>query len=270
MSNNPSRPLAAGNRRQRGVTMMEMVVSIVLFTAVASLGAALISKLVPSYLVSSAAEKTLSAREAALWRLSEDFRQALLDGTAQTNCVLSLTRASGVDGAYMETVSTHEVIYEWYGSLYELRVSDPTQTVSPLLLNNVKSLAGCPFNYLSGVERARLLVNFKHTNGATDPIDIPVSTTYYSFVNGPYVASAVLGGAAISTVTIDGYFPGLNGGGSYTLALTTAGTAVSTTVTAALTSQVVANVTPITSAVVDVKVTTPEGFSILKQAFTFP
>lgn len=251
------------------MTLVEMILTIVLFTAIASMGALLISKLTPSYLVSTQEAETLAPREAALWRLAEDFRQALLDGTTQVNCVLTLTRASGVEGTYGQTPSTHLVAYEWYPGLRELWVSDTA--TSSLLLNNVDPQAGnCPFSYASGVERARLLVNFKHTNGLTDPVDIPVSTVYYSFVNGPYVASAVFD-AAFSRVSVVGYFPGLGSGGNYALAMTSGvATAVSATVTSPATAQILANVTPIASAVIDVKVTTPEGFSILKRAFQFP
>ncbi len=249
-------------QKQGGVTLMEMVVTIVLFSVMASLGALLISKLSPSYVVTTQTEQTLSAREAALWRLSEDFRQALLDGTTQTGCMLLLNRASGVGGANGETVFTHFVSYEWFAGTRQLWVSDTL--TSSLLLNNVDH---CPFAYASGSERARLMVSFVHESLGPDPIGIPVSTVFYTYVNGPYVATAVLGGAAVSTVTINGYFPGIASGIPSSVSFSPF---VSFTLMPATITQISATVTPIASATVDVTVSTVEGWSKLKQAFQFP
>lgn len=259
------------NTRQGGVTLIEMIVTIVLFTVMASFGAMLVSKLTPSYMLSVETEQTVSAREATLWRIAEDFRRSLLDGSFQSACLLRLNAASGVGGAFDTIPVSYFVDYEWMTGTRQLWMSSP-QATSALLLDNVDQ---CPFTYASGVERARLLVNFGHYADGSDAVRIPVSAVYYSFVNGPYVASAVLGGGAISTVTVTGFFPGLDGGGNYNLYLTSAvnattTTAVSATVTTATTPLIVADVTPLASAVIDVKVVTPEGRSILKQIFQFP
>lgn len=257
-----------------GFTLMEMVVTIVLFGVIAAVGSQLIGKLVPSYLLSAQAQQSLSPREAALWRLSEDFRRALLDdGTRMTGCRLDLVVASGVSGVYGETMVSHAVAYWWDGE--NLRMSNAA--VSGIVLNGVQGkLAGnCPFIYTSTGCKGRMCLNlvFNYPDPDKADVHIPVSTTLYSYVNGPYVASAVLGGGAVSTVSLSGFFPGMPGilsSVTFTSNATPTPAQISATVTTADRVQIIANITPVASAVIDVKVATPEGWSVLKKAFTFP
>ncbi len=258
---------------QTGFTMIEMIVTIVLFSAMAAVGSLLISKLAPSYLVGVQAEQALSPREAALWRLSEDFRKSLMDGTYpfQTGCTLNLAVVSGMNGA---TPITQVVSYTW--SPDSLWMSSPT--ASGVLLDKV-TLNGntCPVSYASCDGRICLQVAFRNTAGVNETVALPVSTTLYSYVNGPYVSAiSPVSGLNISpaTVSMVGIYPGVPGvwtridfiSGTSVFSLAT-DTGLSTSAVL-YTSTVIPNLNTL-SGVVDVKVTTPEGWSLLKQAFTF-
>lgn len=250
--------------KQVGVTLMEMVVTIVLFSVMASLGALLISKLSPSYMTTTQTEQMFSAREAALWRLSEDFRVALIDSPGVSGCVLSLNLVSAANGTLGDDVLGQIVSYAYSGN--QIRRNN-VLLLENVLLESVAPFDTCPFYFVSGTDRTRLTVAFRHTTNHVDEIITPISTTYYSFVNGPYAASAVLSVAPTSTVTINGYFPGLTGG---ILSSVSFSPIVSYTLMPATINQISATVTPIASATIDVTVSTVEGFSILKGAFQFP
>lgn len=255
---------------QRGFTLVEMIVTIVTFGAMAAVGSLLISKLAPSFLANSQAEQALSPREAALWRLREDFRKSLVDERTGVSlpCTLNLYVVSDVTGTMSEIVTTRPVSYVWFSASEQLWVSDAQ--INSVLLNNIGT---CPFSYASGVERSRL--NLKFDFKADDAI-APVSTTLYSYANGPYVLSITpVSGANTSSTAVSmvGVFPG--GAGVWTKIDFISSTSVlysNTPDTGTSTSAVLYTTTGIlntASGVVDVKVTTPEGWSILKQAFTF-
>lgn len=262
---------------QTGFTMIEMIVTIVLFSAMAAVGSLLISKLAPSYLVGVQAEQALSPREAALWRLSEDFRRALIEGTSfDPPCTLNMVVASGVTGDNSKVVETQAAVYWW--SNKQLWMSAPwTSGVSSLLLDNVAVTGGgsCPFNYMSGigtVSRAQLNVAFLYSAGVNEPVAIPVSTTLFSYVNSPYVASiSPVSGAVSSTVavSIGGYFPGLASGIVSSVTFMSGTIPVSSVLTGGNSGLITANISSVESAGVDVRVATPEGWNILKKAFTF-
>lgn len=254
--------MSSRQRPPNGYTLIEMVVTMVLFAVMAGVGSLLIGKLAPSYLVGAQAEQALTPREAALWRLSEDFRKSLLDETNQSACTLNLYVVSDVTGTMSEIVTTQPVSYVWFSASQQLWVSDAR--ISGVLLDHVET---CPFTYASGIERSRLNLKFSYKNG---DVTMPVSTTLYSYVNGPYVASAVLGGGAVSSVAVSGVFPGVSGGGIYSIVFLSGTTPVSATVTGATSTSIVANISSVASAVVDVTVATPEGKNTLKKAFTFP
>jgi len=250
--------------------MIEMIVTIVLFAVMAGVGSLLISRLAPSYLVGVQAEQALSPREAALWRLSEDFRKSLLDGTGTSlspsllDCTLNLYVVSGVTGTTGEIVAPQPVSYVWLNATKQLWVSDAR--VSGVLLDHVEI---CPFTYASGIERSRLNLKFSYKNG---DVAIPVSTTLYSYVNGPYVAfiSPVSGAvSATVAVSIGGYFPGLGNGIVSSVTFMSGTVPVSSVLTGGSSTWITANISSVASAVVDVKVATPEGWSVLKKAFTF-
>jgi prepilin-type N-terminal cleavage/methylation domain-containing protein len=196
-----------------GFTLMEMVVTIVLFGVIAVVGSQLISKLAPSYLMSVQAQQSLSPREAALWRLSEDFRRALLVGDTNMlpgNCRMSMMVASGMVG---NEVVSHMVAY-WMDGGKNLWMSNAT--VSGILLSNVKSRAsnGCPISYTQTgcAGRMCLFVDFDYPDPADGAVHIPVSAILYSTVNGPYVSAIAPGTGAVSTtipVTVTGFFPGV-------------------------------------------------------------
>lgn len=279
---------------QRGVTLIEMIVTMVLFGIMAAVGSLLISKLVPSYLANVQAEQALSPREAAVWRLSEDFRQTLMEGTYQLGCDVYLNVASGVTGAATD-VNQLSAVYYWSPASAVLWLSAPWVNlpgVSAVVLNNVSAVAGgCPLTYASGVGRARLNLMFNYLTfdgtyeaappvGATPAsavVTTPVSATLYSYVNGPYIAAItpdyVLNNTGSTSVSLSGVFPGapdiniwtriyfVSGGSEFFPMTPDTGTSavLITTATAYATL----------SGVVDVKVTTPEGWSILKNAFTF-
>ena len=263
---------------QRGFTLVEMIVTIVTFGAMAAVGSLLISKLAPSYLTNVQAEQALTPREAALWRLSEDFRRSLVEGgggTFQTGCVLNLEVVSGVTGTYGEGVSTQTAVYEWFSD-GRLMISAPwVGFESRLLLNNVTPPGSCPFTYISGVGssgRSRLNVVFKYSAGVNEPVAIPVSMTLYSYANGPYVAFiSPITGAVSSTVpvSVEGFFPGMGQGIMSSVTFMSGAVAVSSVLTGGTNSVISANISSVSPAVVDVRVATPEGWSILKRAFTF-
>ena len=264
-----------------GFTLMEMVVTIVLFGVIAAVGSQLISKLVPSYLLSAQAQQSLSPREAALWRLSEDFRRALLvDATKQDNimlpgnCMMSMVVASGVTG---NDVVSHVVTYWLEDSLgvKQLWVSD--LQVRGILLNNIRPRAGsgCPVSYTQTGCKGRmcLYVDFDYPDPDKSDVRIPVSTTLYSYVNGPYISSiSPVSGLADGNniaVSINGFFPVATGGwqridvisGTSMLFSKAPDTFSGTGLTTAISST--------TSGVVDIRVVNPDGWSYLKQAFTF-
>lgn len=262
---------------QRGFTLVEMIVTIVTFGAMAAVGSLLISKLAPSYLTNVQAEQALSPREAALWRLSEDFRRSLVEGggTIQAGCVLNLEVVSGVSGAYGEGVSTQTAVYEWFSD-GRLMISAPwVGFESRLLLNNVTPSGSCPFTYISGIGssgRSRLNVVFKYSAGVNEPVAIPVSMTMYSYANGPYVAFiSPVTGAVSSTVpvSVEGFFPGMGLGILSSVTFMSGAVPVSSVLTGGTISAISANISSVSPAVVDVRVATPEGWSILKKAFTF-
>ncbi len=258
-----------------GFTLMEMVVTIVLFGVIAAVGSQLISKLVPSYLLSAQAQQSLSPREAALWRLSEDFRRALVVGTAQqplsSNCMMSMVVASGVTG---NDVVSHVVAYWWDGE--NLRMSNTA--VSGILLNGVqgKLVGGCPFIYTPTGCKGRMCLNvvFDYPDPDKTDVHIPVSATLYSYVNGPYVSSiSPVSGLADGNniaVSINGFFPVATGGWRQIDVISGASVLFSRTPDITSTNSVLnTTFSNSQSGVVDVKVTTVEGWSLLKQAFTF-
>ena len=279
---------------QGGFTLIEMVVTGTLFIVMAAMASLLISKLAPSYMTSVEAEQALSPREAALWRVNEDFRQALLEGSDQTGCTVTLNIASGVDAITGTNVNSQLVEYQWVsapGQLAQPWVSGQlsvsalwTGNVSRLLLGSVSGLFDniwvanvppvCPFNYVSGVgtvSRVHLNLAFQYSTSGIEPTNTPVSMTMHSYVNGPYVASAVLtGNAAVSSVSVSGYFPGMPGIIS-SVTFVAGTTPISSILTGIATNSVItANVSYVASTNVDVKVTTPEGWSVLRNAFQFP
>ncbi len=266
----------------KGFTLIEMVVTIVLFVSMAAVGGLLISKLAPSYLVGVQAEQALSPREAALWRLSEDFRHSLIEGTAipvlfASGCEFTMATASGVSGANSEVVASETVRYYWLLNSRQILVSTPWVSGSGALLDNVTLPTGstCPFGYVSAVgssQRSRLNLDFKFTAGFNDPVVIPVSSTLYSYVNGPYAASiSPVTGAVSATiaVSVGGYFPGLGNGIVSSVTFMSGTMPVSSVLTSGNSTSINAFISSVVPAVVDVKVATPEGWSILKKAFTF-
>lgn len=261
---------------QDGFSLIEMIVTIVLFGVMAAVGSLLIGKLAPSYLAGVQAEQALSPREAALWRLSEDFRRSLLEGTSQAGCTLTMAVASGVTGANSATVVSQTGVYQWFPGTRQLWLSAPwVGSVSGLLLDNVTPVGACPFTYVSGIgtaSRARLNVAFQYSAGGNDPVAIPVSMTLYSYANGPYIASispvSGLAGVAIP-VTIRGIFPGLGQGIISTM--TFAPGTVTKTFTGVPTSSVfTANISsPVPVSWVNIRLETTEGFSLFTSAFSF-
>lgn len=261
-----SRPFAEG-----GVTLVEMIVTIVLFSVVAAVGGLLIGKLAPSYLISVQAEQVLSPREAALWRLSEDFRKSLVEGTSQSNfvsgCTVYLNVASGVTvdvAGDSVTVSQIQVQYSWESAVHQLTVSAPW--VSGIMLDNVTA-GSCPFTYLSGVGRSRLNVAFSYQAGVNEPVTTHVSTTLYSHAAGPYLLSlnpacGLAGGG--ETVTING--TGFTGTSAAGVAL--GGSAVTPT-SVSDKSIVVTAPGPHATGFYSVSMTTPEGYSMLRNGYRY-
>ena len=145
------------------------------------------------------------------------------------------------------------------------------------MLGNVTLPSGgsCPFDYVSAVgtfSRAHLNVAFKYSTGTNEPVTIPVSTTLYSYVNGPYVAFvSPISGAVSSTiaVSVGGFFPGMGNGIVSNVTFMSGTTPVSSVLTSGSSTLIAANISSVASAVVDVRVATPEGWSVLKKAFTF-
>jgi len=259
-----SRPFAEG-----GVTLVEMIVTIVLFSVVAAVGGLLIGKLAPSYLVSVQAEQVLSPREAALWRLSEDFRKSLVAGTSQSNfvsgCTVYLNVASGVTIAGDSvTVSQLSAEYSWISDVQQLKVSSPW--VSGILLDNVTVAGSCPFTYVSGVGRSRLNVAFSYKAGVNEPVTTPVSTTFYSHAAGPYLlvlnpACGMAAGGETVTMSGTGFTPGTTGvalGGS---------TVVPTTVTSS--TIIFTAPGPHATGLYVASMATPEGYSMLRNGYRY-
>ena len=258
---------------QSGFSLIEMIVTIVLFGVMAAVGALLIGRLAPSYLASAQAEQALSPREAALWRLSEDFRRSLLEGTSQAGCTLTMAVASGVTGANSATVVSQTGVYQWFPGNNQLWLSAPwISSVSGLLLDNGTPMGGCPFEYVSGIgtaSRARLNVAFQYSTGGNDPVAMPVSMTLYSYANGPYFASisptSGLVGSTVS-VTIRGAFPGLGQG----IISNVNFAPVIRVLTGVPTSSVfTANISSVAPGTFNFSVSTTEGFSLFTSAFRF-
>ena len=256
-----SRPLA-----EDGVTLVEMIVTILLFGVISAVGSLLISKLAPSYLVSVQAEQALSPREAALWRLNEDFRKSLVEGTYQSGCTVYLNVASGVvvdEVGGSVTVSQLLAEYSWSSATQQLTVSAPW--VSGILLDNVTAVGSCPFAYASGMGRSRLNVAFSYKAGVNEPVTTPVSTTLYSHAAGPYLLmlNPTCGMAAGGeTVTMSGTgFTGVAGVTFGGIAATSGGGSTNTFI------QVSAPVhaTGMVSAVL----ITPEGYSMLRNGYRY-
>lgn len=267
---------------QNGFTLVEMIITFLLFGVMAAVGSLLINKLAPSYLVGVQAEEALSPREAALWRLSEDFRHALIEGMDSpviyaSGCEFFMPLSSGVNGANSEVVANQLVRYDWLLDSKQLWISTPWVSGNGMVLDNVTLPSGssCPFTYVSGIgssERAHLNVVFKHSAGVNEPVAIPVSTTLYSYVNGPYVATISPISGAVSTtvaVSIGGYFPGMANGIISSVTFMSGTVPVSSVLTGGTSTLITANISSVASAVVDVGVATPEGLSTLKKAFTF-
>jgi len=185
--------------------------------------------------------------------------------------------ASGVTGANSEVVATQVGVYQWLSSSRQLWLSAPWVSGNALLLDNVTLPAGgsCPFEYVSAVgssERSHLNVAFKYSTGANEPVTVPVSTTLYSYVNGPYVAFVTPVSGAVSAtvaVSIGGYFPGLGNGIVSSVTFMSGTVPVSSVLTGGSSTLITANISSVASAVVDVRVSTPEGWSNLKKVFTF-
>lgn len=253
-------------QRQRGVTLIEMVVSIVLFGVMAAMGSLLISKLAPSYLASAQAEQALSPREAALWRLSEDFRKSLVYGTSQSGCTLNLNVVSSV----AEEVITSQVItYQLTGTtVSQLWVAAPWG--SGMLLDHVSSPNGCIFNWQSGVGSTptKLGVAFSYTVGAdgADSLAIPVSTVLYTYAAAPY-APYIFPDTINSMVSTVVAISGVSFTGMTSVSISGA-TVFSPLATVLNDSLISATINSPTAGVFDLVVTTPDGKAILKQAVT--
>ncbi|MFA7239280.1 MAG: prepilin-type N-terminal cleavage/methylation domain-containing protein [Sulfuricellaceae bacterium] len=262
-----SKPLS-----QCGVTLIEMIVSIVLFGAMAAVGSLLISKLAPSYLAGVQAEQALSPREAALWRLSEDFRRSLVDGMGQTpypDCNISMLTVSGLNGDQPNTYWAR-----YWPSGAQIWMSNAS--VSGMLLDNVIASGSCPFNYVSNigtVSRAQLNVGFQYSTGGYESIVTPISTTLRSYVNGPYVSSVSPPNGLIdqfTLVSVYGIFPGMELGIISSVTFMNGAAPVSYVLTAAPTSSVfTASISSSFTGTASLVVTTPEGKSTLMNAFTF-
>lgn len=250
-----------------GFTLMEMVVTIVLFGVIAAVGSQLIGKLVPSYLLSAQAQQSLSPREAALWRLSEDFRRALVGETHQIGCTIQMSVVSGMNGL---APNIHTVSYTWANQ--QLWMSGTA--VSGLVLEKAVATA-CPLTLAAAGCGGRmcLKVHFSYPDPNNSDVKLPVSTILYSYVNGPFV-SAISPVSGLSdgnniAISLSGFFPLASGGwqrievisGTTTLFSLAPDTFSSTVLTTAISST--------TSGVVDIRVVNPDGWSYLKQAFTF-
>lgn len=253
-----------------GFTLMEMVVTIVLFGVIAAVGSQLISKLVPSYLLSAQTQQSLSPREAALWRLSEDFRRALLvDATTQNplsvNCMMSMVLANGMSG---NEVISHVVAYWWDGE--NLRMSNTA--VSGIVLNGVqgKLANNCPFIYTSTGCKGRMCLNvvFDYPDPNKADVRIPISATLYSYVNGPFVSAITPGTGAVSTtipVTVTGIFPGV---AVSNVAFMSGAVPISwANVAVPDFYHITANISSVSPATVDVTVSTVHGESTLRGQF---
>lgn len=259
---------------QDGFSLVEMIVTLVLFGVMAAVGSLLIGKIAPSYMVNVQAEQALSPREAALWRLSEDFRRSLIEGTSQIGCTLNLTVASGVTGANSATVASQTGVYQWFPGSKQLWLSAPwISSVSGVLLDNVTAPSGCPFNYVSGIgtaSRAHLNVAFQYSAGGYESVVTPVSMALYSYANGPYAASIFPVSAAVGStvnVTIRGIFPGLGMGIISSVVFTAPVTKVFTGIPTSSAFQAdISSVAPVT---VNIRVTTTEGWSLFTSAFSF-
>lgn len=254
---------------QRGVTLIEMVVTIVLFGVMATVGSLLISKLAPSYLASAQAEQALSPREAALWRLSEDFRKSLVYGTSQSGCTLNLNVASGVAGVMNEKIVSQVVTYQLIGTTAsQLWVTAPSG--SGMLLDNVTSPNPCIFNWQSGVgstpTKLRLVFSYIAGANGADPLATPVSTVLYTFAAAPYapyIFPATINSMVSTVVAISGVsFTGMT-------SVAISGATVYYPLATVLNDSVIsATINSPTAGVFDLVVTTPDGKTTLKQAVT--
>lgn len=256
------------NRRffSNGFTLVEMIVTLVLFAIVAAVGSQLLSKLLPSYFTNVHAEQALSPREAAMWRLSEDFRQALVDGMGQEPyplCTLSMQVVSGLAG---EQPITYWVRY-WYEN-DSLKMSDVF--TSGILMNDVVTQENiCPISYAGCGGRRCLHLNFHYapgsnSKGTTDIVKLPISTILYSYAAGPFV-SAIVPSCGLET---GGIIAAVKGTGLLgTNRITIGGLAAALGVVASTTVQV--TVSAHSFGIVSVSATTPEGKTTLKNSFRY-
>lgn len=245
-----------------------MVVTIVLVGVMAAVGSLMIAKLAPSFLVSSQAEQALTPREAALWRLREDFRRSLVYGTNPPGCTssLNLNVVSDVTG----TVTSQVARYFMAGTTTsQLWVSSPW--ASGMLLDNVTMPTGCAFNWQSGTgatpTKLRVVFNFTAGTTATATVTTPVSAILYTYAAAPY-ASAIfpvaMSAATPTTVAISGTsFTGMTG-----VTFVPAGITV-TTPTVLGDSVISATVNSPAPGAFDLVVTTPDGRTTLKSAVIF-
>ena len=263
-----------------GFTLMEMVVTIVLFGVITVIGSQLFSQLAPSYRVAIQSERALSPREAAMWQLSEDFRRTLLlEGQtkqgALSDCMVSMLVADGVSGTFRESVISYVVTYWMHkeGGINQLWVSN--HQVKGVLLNEIspKTLIDgnwCPIRYeKTGCNgRMCLYVDFDYPDPNKADVHIPVSAILYSYVNGPYVAAITPGTGAVSTtipVTVSGIFPGVTAGN---IAFMSGIERISWTIVGTPDfNQIKANISSVSPATVDVTVSTVHGKSTLRGQF---
>lgn len=256
---------------QSGVTLVEMIVTIALFGVMTAVGSLLISKIAPSYSDAVQAEQALSPREAALWRISEDFHRSLVYGTSPSGCTssLNLNVASGVAGVMSELVVSQVVTYWLSGTTTsQLWLSAPW--VSGMLLNNVTSPNSCIFNWQPGAGSTptKLNVAFTYTveNGA-EALAIPTSMTLYTYAAAPYapyLAPSSVSALTPTTVSISGV--GLTGMTSVAIS---GATVFYPSATVLNDSVISATVNSPTTGVFDLVVTTPEGKTTLVSAIIF-
>lgn len=241
---------------RNGFTLMEMVVSIVLFSAIAAVGSQLIGKLVPSYLVGVQAEQALSPRETALWRLSEDFRRSVVEGSGMSGCTLSLAVVSGMIGLEPDI---RTVSYTWRND-HQLWMSG--LTVSGVLLNNIDI---CPVSYATCGGRMCLKVDFSYPDPVNSDVKLPVSAVLYSYAAGPFT-SAIEPSCALTTGNIPATVKGLSL--SKTNRITLGG--VAGVLGTIITNKTVSVTVPAhATGLVSMTTRTPEGKTTLKNAFRY-
>lgn len=251
---------------QDGFSLIEMIVTIVLFGVMAAVGGLMISKLAPSYLASVQAEQALSPREAAMWRLSEDFRRSLVYRTNQAGCTLNLNIASGVGGVTSEIVA-----YQLVAGTAPSQLWVSTPTTSGMLLDNVIAPGTCIFNWQQGAasSRTQLGVNFIYSVGTgSEAVPIPVSTILYTYAAAPYVSNifpiTMHAGAFTSSVSISG----VSFSGTTDVAFSPIGVTI---VASSLLGDTAISATINSPApgVFDLIVTTPEGKTTFQSAVRF-